>query len=142
MSGIRHVMDFEWSLEQLLHPEGQLLAQRDILLTPDDHRGSGDFVRHPFGLPTIANALAKERAIIVDRRGDRIWIAERGAKVREVVVAEGGFLNCAIAQGALEHRKVARTQHRLGNTRELEKQNVPTAQHLAWIVEQVVAKLL
>src|ERR1700693_3882449 len=125
-------MNLEWRIEKLLHAEGQFLAQCDILLAPDDHRRRRNFVVHPYRRLTIADILAEQRSIVIDRGGDRVWIAKRGAIMLEILVAEGRLLHRAIAQRPLDHREVPRTQHRLRQTRNLEKQDVPTLQHLAW----------
>src|SRR5271168_136325 len=107
MSGIRHVMNLEGAVEQLLHAEGQLLSQRDILLTPNDHRWRGDLARHPFLRLAIADIVTEQRAIIIERGGHRVWLAERGAKMLEVIVAEGRFLYRAVAQHSLDDSEVA-----------------------------------
>src|ERR1700683_5601291 len=82
MARVRDVLYLEWTSEQRLHAVSQLLAEREILLAPDEQRRRRNFAIDPRVRPrTRHEAGAEVRAIVVDRGGNRVGIAERGAEI-------------------------------------------------------------
>src|SRR5271163_4835936 len=98
MARVWNVLYLEGTREQRLHPVGQLLAEGEILLAPDKQRRRRNLAIDPrVGAGARHEAGAEVRAIVVDRGGNRVGIAKRGAEIVEVVVGEDILLNRAVA---------------------------------------------
>src|SRR5207245_10849497 len=107
VAGERDVLDLDRPGDERLHADRQLLAERDVLLAPDEQRGRGD--PGPV-LEPLAQALdrslavqepaqpsrpqrarlgtAEGGAVVVDTGAQRTGLAGRRAEAQEVLLGE------------------------------------------------------
>jgi hypothetical protein len=87
MTAPRYVFDAKRAGEQRLHPVGQLLPERDVVLRPDDECRRRDPHVGPIEL-AHRGEIPKRRAIVVDHRGERAGFEHCVAELADVLVAE------------------------------------------------------
>src|SRR5439155_25105442 len=130
--------------------ERELLAERDVLLAPDEERGRGDPgpvlepLAEPLDRPVAVHETAQplrphgarvgapeDSAVVVDAGAQRAGPARRVAQLLEVRLVERVLAHRRAADGRGDRARVPEAEEGLREPGDLEEEHVPAARQLA-----------